>query len=96
MLEEEACNLSSVICLLTPDTRHLKPKIKRCLANYLRDMTLVIYRVISIQIEVGHYSSMIATGRAQPALAPLILTGKQHTVNPDDLPMAAKLASFSI
>ena len=39
---------------------------------------------------------MIATGLAQPALAPLILIGKQHTLNPYDLPIADKLVSFSI
>ena len=41
-------------------------------------------------------SSTIATGLTQPALAPLILTGKQHTVNPLDRPMADRLAIFSI
>jgi hypothetical protein len=39
---------------------------------------------------------MIATGLVQPALAPFILTGKQQTVNPKGLPMADRLAIFSM
>src|SRR5208283_2022890 len=41
-------------------------------------------------------SSTRATGLTHPALAPLIFTGKQQTLNSLDLPIAAKLAIFSM
>jgi len=39
---------------------------------------------------------MMATGRAHPALAPLIFTGKQQTVKPWERPMAGRFAIFSM
>ena len=42
------------------------------------------------------HSSTMATGRTQPAEAFLILMGKQQTVKPWGLPMADRLASFSM
>jgi len=41
-------------------------------------------------------SSTIATGLTQPALARLILTGKQQTVNPNGRPMDERFAIFSM
>ena len=38
----------------------------------------------------------IATGLTHPALALLILTGKQHTVKPWERPIAERFASFSV
>ena len=42
------------------------------------------------------HSSTMATGRHQPAEAPVIFTGKQQIVNPCGRPMAFRLAIFSI
>jgi 3-methyl-2-oxobutanoate hydroxymethyltransferase len=49
-----------------------------------------------VPFKIDYSSSIIATGLAHPALAPLILIGKQQTVNPCGLPIADRLANFSI
>ena len=46
---------SGVVLYLTPETRHLVPKIKPCFLNYLRDTTLEaigsILKVCTIRVE---------------------------------------------
>jgi len=65
-----SCHLTSVIYYLTPETRHLTPKIKPYFVNYLRDTTLglISYALTlwRLSLEIGLF--YVINGQPQAVL----------------------------
>jgi len=63
-----SCHLTSVIYYLTPETRHLTPKIKPYFVNYLRDTRLISYALTQsgLSVEIGLF--YVINGQPQAVL----------------------------